>query len=289
VEHAPNGSAGLSLCRTLNPDLVVVDACLDDGSGRDWCRILQQELPHVLVQLGGNLAAVEDRSGGMENLSLVEHLPEALFMLERSGVIHAVNRQAEALLGLDRSEFQGRFLETFLPVEDMEGFRAQLATLWEKKHMRLSNISMRNREDKLCTVDLTGTIVASAGTPMALLLAHDVTERNRRERRERQGQKMEAIGQLAGGIAHDFNNLLTIILGYSDLLKLVLGPDAGGSILVEEIHKAAERAASLTRQLLAFSRQQLLSPRVVNLNTIVKDMEGMLRRLIGEHIDVTTF
>jgi len=103
-----------------------------------------------------------------------------------------------------------------------------------------------------------------------------------------QSQKLEAIGQLAGGVAHDFNNLLTAIIGYSDLSLKQISVENPIRSNLEEIKKAAERAASLTRQLLAFSRRQILEPKVLDLNAVVKDMHQMLRRLIGEHIDLTT-
>jgi signal transduction histidine kinase/ActR/RegA family two-component response regulator len=119
-------------------------------------------------------------------------------------------------------------------------------------------------------------------------LANDITERTRLEEQLRQSQKMEAIGQLAGGVAHDFNNLLTVITGYTDMLLDGLEPADPRFAPLEEIRKAGDRASSLTHQLLAFSRKQILEPKILDLNAEVADIEKMLRRVIGEHIDLVT-
>ena len=130
--------------------------------------------------------------------------------------------------------------------------------------------------------DPAGRLVAIEG------IARDITERKHLEEQLRQSQKMEAVGRLAGGVAHDFNNLLTAILGYSDLLLRQLSPIDSLRMDVEEIKKAGERATSLTKQLLAFSRKQVLQPRVLELNTAVAEMDNMLQRLIGEDIELIT-
>jgi len=117
-------------------------------------------------------------------------------------------------------------------------------------------------------------------------VTRDVTERLEMEDRLRQAQKMEAIGQLAGGIAHDFNNLLTAVMGYSDLLAVRLPPNDENRASIAEIRKAADRAAGLTRQLLAFARRQMLQPSTINLARLAGEVLPMLRRVIGEHIEV---
>ena len=132
-------------------------------------------------------------------------------------------------------------------------------------------------------------VVRDAGGPVKLVgIVQDITERTRLEEQFLQAQKMEAVGRLAGGVAHDFNNLLTAILGYSDLLLSQLPTGDGMRTDLEEIRKAGERAASLTRQLLAFSRQQMLEPKIIDVNEIVSNIDKLLRRLIGEDIVLVT-
>lgn len=119
-------------------------------------------------------------------------------------------------------------------------------------------------------------------------LAEDITEQRQLGEQLRQSQKLEAVGRLAGGVAHDFNNLLTAILGYSQLLLKSVPPTNSLHRMVNEIHRAGERAASLTTQLLAYSRRQMLQPKVFNLNDVVADLNKMLKQVIGEHVNLVT-
>jgi PAS domain S-box-containing protein len=125
-------------------------------------------------------------------------------------------------------------------------------------------------------------------TRQILGVATDITDRKQLEEQLRQAQKMEAIGRLAGGVAHDFNNLITVVMGHAELLLLDVPPDHPHRWELEEIRAAARRAAGLTQQLLAFSRRQVLQPRVVDLNELVTGMSTMLRRLMGEDIELRT-
>ena len=144
----------------------------------------------------------------------------------------------------------------------------------------------RTRSGRTVDVELAQRPMRHAGRIAELAVLSDVTDRLRLEEQLRQAQKMEAVGMLAGGVAHDFNNLLTIITGYSQLVLNSLPPDDPNRHSVDQIIQAGTRAASLTQQLLAFSRRQVLQPKVVELNTLVTSLSTMLRRLIGEDIDL---
>jgi PAS domain S-box-containing protein len=150
-------------------------------------------------------------------------------------------------------------------------------------------VQWKTRTGKNIITRLSGNVVFVEGNATECeMIAENVTEQRALEDQLRQAQKMEAIGRLAGGIAHDFNNLLTIIKGHSELLLSELRAGDQTAKEVQGVIRAADRAASLTRQLLAFSRRQLLSPKIVDLNSIVSNMEKMLPRLLGEDIRLTT-
>jgi two-component system, cell cycle sensor histidine kinase and response regulator CckA len=154
----------------------------------------------------------------------------------------------------------------------------------------------RRKDGTTFPVEYVGAPIEQRGTVAgAVVVFNDITQRKRAdealretEQRLRQSQKMEAVGQLAGGIAHDFNNLLTVIIGRSDRVHRHIGPDSAFRDDLELITTTGMRAASLTRQLLAFSRNQMLQPEVLDLNVVVRNTTGMLRRLIGEHIRLDT-
>ena len=150
-------------------------------------------------------------------------------------------------------------------------------------------VRWKRNDGKVITVRLSGRVVRRPEEAEVLeMIAEDVTEQRVLENQFRQAQKMEAVGRLAGGVAHDFNNLLMVIGGYTEQLLELTGNSHALHPKVEAIHHATERAATLTRQLLAFSRRQLLELKVVDLNAIVSDMERLLRPLIGESIELVT-
>jgi two-component system cell cycle sensor histidine kinase/response regulator CckA len=146
----------------------------------------------------------------------------------------------------------------------------------------------RKKDGSVIEVEVAASPLVFRGRPAWLALVSDVTEKRSLEAQLLQAQKMESIGRLAGGVAHDFNNLLGIITGYGGLLRQRVSKDPRLAKYVEDIVKAAERAAGLTHQLLAFSRKQVLQPRILDLNAVVGETEKMLRRLIGEDIQLVT-
>jgi two-component system cell cycle sensor histidine kinase/response regulator CckA len=144
----------------------------------------------------------------------------------------------------------------------------------------------RKKDGKIFEVELISHQFDYAGRRVRLVVAQDISERHLLEQQLRQAQKMEAVGRLAGGVAHDFNNLLMVIKGHTELLMSALSPADSVARKITQIDRAADRAAALTKQLLAFSRKQVLQPRVMNLNGVVEDMGKLLPRLIGEDVEL---
>ncbi len=151
-------------------------------------------------------------------------------------------------------------------------------------------VQWKRKDGRVIIVRLSGCAASNTDEPEEVLelIAEDITDRRQLEEQLRQAQKMDAVGRLAGGVAHDFNNLLMVINGYTEVLLEQLEPGSAMHHKVQSIQQAADRAATLTRQLLAFSRKQLLELKVVDVNTVVGDMERLLRPLIGENIELVT-
>jgi PAS domain S-box-containing protein len=217
---------------------------------------------------------------------LFESNPQPMWVFdEETFAFLAVNNAACVHYGYTREEFLGMTIRDIRPPEDGPALARQIAS--ESSQYPQAGVRRHRRKDgSVIDVEITSHPLVFEGRSAQFIFALDVTQRRKLEAQVRQSQKMEAVGQLAGGVAHDFNNLLTAILGYAELLAPRLRADPSGLEEVAEITKAGERAASLTRQLLAFSRRQVLELKVLDLNTIVRSVEKMLRRLIGEDIDL---
>jgi PAS domain S-box-containing protein len=223
---------------------------------------------------------------------LVEHAPIGMCEVSRTGRLRWVNRALAEMLGYDSGR---EFLDADTavggqpPLIDEHLFSqfatpargAAVETEWRRKDGTSIAVRLRGRAVQRSehADDLPETVA---------IIAEDLRERRGLEERLRTAHRLEAIGRLAGGIAHDFNNMLTAILGYSDMLLEQLDEQKPIFRDLQEIGKAARRAAALTHQLLAFSRRQLLKLEPLDVNAIVRDVEPMIRRLIGEHITIET-
>ncbi len=216
---------------------------------------------------------------------LFEDNPLPMWVFDRESLrFLEVNQAATARYGYTREEFLNMTLADIRPPEDVGRLKETVA---ESSGLVVpAQWRHRLKDGRLIDVEVASHTISYGGRPAVLSVLHDVTQRNQLEEHLRQAAKMEAVGMLAGGIAHDFNNLLTIINGYSHILLNALPAGDPNHTAVEQIMKAGERAAALTRQLLAFSRRQVLQPRVLNLNELLTGLESMLRRLIGEDIDL---
>jgi PAS domain S-box-containing protein len=230
----------------------------------------------------------EARSNGDRYRSLMQQAGEGIFVLDPQGTVLEVNRRAGEMLGYSPPDLVGRSFYDLVDADDRGSGRRRLDRLLQGGPPRSDHLRLRRADGGAVPVDLAASAAEAGGERVVLVLARDVTERDNLEEQLRQAQKMEAMGRLAGGVAHDFNNLLTVVTGYTAMLLADL--PAGHSLRrpLAEIKQAADRGTSLTRQLLTFSRRGPVSPQVLDLNAVVTDMTGMLRRLIGEDLVLTT-
>jgi two-component system, cell cycle sensor histidine kinase and response regulator CckA len=223
---------------------------------------------------------------------LFETAQDGILILDaHSGLITDVNPFLVNLLDYPREEFIGKTLWDIGPFRNIEASKAAFRELQDKEYIRYDDLPLEARSGRRVNVEFVSNVYGVNGKSVIQCNIRDITARKRAQQVDeqlRQSQKMEAVGQLAGGVAHDFNNLLCVILGYCELLEERLAPDDSKRRMVEQIHNAATRASALTRQLLAFSRLQVLRPLVLDLNRLVAGIETMLRRLIGEHIEIAT-
>jgi PAS domain S-box-containing protein len=221
--------------------------------------------------------------------SVVEDAPYGIYRASTSGRFLQVNPALQKMLGYELGEELLRrdlCSEIFRHTGEYQSLTALLTGTEEVKDIELE---WKRQDGTPITVRCSGRRINDEnGAPAYFeVFAEDVTEKRVLEKQLRMAQKMEAIGRLSGGIAHDFNNLLGVIIGYSRVLNKALGTNTALREHAVEIEKAGQRAASLTKQLLAFSRQQVLTPAVLCLNTLASDMEKMLPRLLGEDIEVS--
>jgi PAS domain S-box-containing protein len=244
-------------------------------------------LLHVRDITDRKLAEAALRSSEMLFHSVWENSADGMRLTDENGNMVAVNNAFCRLVGMRQEALEGKpftviFADSEQPERMMEQFRQRFRNrVIEPQRER--RLTLRN--GNVVTLEDTSSFVELRGQPQMLLgLFRDVTAQKRLEEQLRQSQKMEAIGQLAGGVAHDFNNLLTVINGHASLLIASGGLAGVAARSAQQISQAAERAAALTRQLLAFGRRQLMQPRQLDMNEVVTNMTKMLGRILGEDI-----
>jgi len=247
-----------------------------------------------LESVGGHIALAIERRRAEEDLRKSESmllllfernpLPTWLYEMETLKFIRA-NQAAFELYGYTREEFENMTILEIRPESQREKVLEHVRELRANQEEHEFWLH-QTKDGRAFEVEIISHELTYAGKRVRLVVAQDISERRQLELQLRQAQKMEAVGRLAGGVAHDFNNLLMVIKGHTELLLNVLPPAEMIARKIEQIARSADRATALTRQLLAFSRSQVLQPQIINLNSIVQEMGKLLPRLIGEDVEL---
>lgn len=237
------------------------------------------------------LRDISERVAAEEGLrqlaAIVQSSTDAIVGEDLNGVIIAWNPGAETMYGYTATEVFGRDARFLLPPEAIDEVAGNVERARNSESATYETVRMR-KDGKHIDVALTVSPIFDAERQVVGVsaIARDITERRRLEDQLRHSQKMEAVGRLAGGVAHDFNNLLSIIVGYTYLIQSSIGEGESLRSAADQIMSAAEKAGSLTRQLLAFSRKQVMRPEILDLNDITSALGRMVGRLVGEDVDV---
>jgi len=223
--------------------------------------------------------------------ALLESASQAILSVDSSGKIVLANHRAEEMFNYTREELLGAPIEMLLPESKREGHEQHRQKYFGQPRVRPMGIGMELSGLKRCGIEFPVEVsLSSIHTPdgvFAIAFVTDISQRKLLEEQLVHAQKMEAVGRLAGGVAHDFNNMLTVISGYNRMILDELRPDDPLRDYAEEIARAAGRAGAITKQLLVFSRRQMLEPRIITVNAIISQIEKMLLRLLGEDIQLT--
>jgi|SRR5579871_54701 len=257
---------------------------------------LDHHLLTLLSAIGGQIGQFTERRRSEESLRetaaryrlLFESNPHPMWVYDRETLAFlAVNNAAIEQYGYSREEFSRMSLKDIRPADDIPALLDDVHKSTSRLH-RDGPWRHRKKDGTVIAVEITAHPIQFDSRDACLVLSSDITERIKIEEQFHQSQRLESIGRLAGGVAHDFNNLLTVINGYTELILSRLPRESQFVEALGEIRGAGQRAASLTGQLLAFSRKQIVQPAVLNLNHVVTEVEKMLRRLIGEDIELAT-
>lgn len=236
------------------------------------------KLEHYALQLEGKVQFSEEKYA-----KLVQNASVAILILDENGRILEINRTGEELLGRTKTELAGDALATLVDLTKREMFQIEFVRMLREGSGRLTEVPICRDNAKTAVADWSAATVEFQQERVVLGILRDITKEVELKNQLLHAQKMEAVGRLAGGVAHDFNNLLTVISGYTQMV-METGCSSEQQEHLDEVFKASQRASALTQQLLAFSRRQVLQPQVVDLNSVIRNLERMLRRLIGEDI-----
>ena len=301
-EIAPDDWA---LARTVNEGVTIADELLEIDAFDGVTRTIRNYTAPVLGDDGKIMAAIvvnhditeqkkaeaQLRESEERYRSYVDNAPYGIFICDEQGRYLDLNRAASDITGFSREELLGMSITDIVAESDLESGLQHFQRVLETGRSS-GELRFRHKEGYLRHWSVEAVKIADN---RLLGFVTDITdrigaeeERQQLEQQLHQSQRMEAMGRLAGGVAHDFNNLLTVINGFSELLLENLTPEDPMRVDVEEIRGAARTAASLTEQLLAFSRRQIIAPRVLDLKQKFPPMESMLRRLIGEDIELVS-
>ena len=237
-----------------------------------------------LEQANASLEASEARYR-----DLVENARDMIWTVDLAGNVTFLNSACQHITGYTKEELLGKELADLAPPNSLEAAREALSRKWKNEKDTSFEIRIVAKSGNLVDLEVNSAILERNGSPSVVLaIARDISERKALQEQLQQSNKLEAVGRLAGGVAHDFNNLLTVIFGYSQLLLNRVNTEHPMHAGLDQIRQSAEKAAVLTRQLLAFSRKQPLQPAILDLSGLVAGMQKLLRRLIGEHIELVT-
>jgi len=228
----------------------------------------------------------------------VEFAPDAIIGVNPDGEVVLVNQQAEALFGYNRDELIGQMVETLVPERSCDGHPSRRDRYFEEPRTRPMGAGVElagvRKDGTEFPAEISLSAIETEEGILATAAVRDISERAESEREKAlqeqldQSRRLESVGQLAGGIAHDFNNILGVILNYAEFVGDELPPDSKATEDVEEIRRAAERAAALTRQLLIFSRREIVQPEQLDLREVVSQLENLLHRALGERVELDT-
>ena len=297
------GLAALALVRerTLDVPFICVSGTITEemavnamrAGANDWVTKgqLKRLLPAIERELREAKGRAALRATEASYTTLVQHAPIGIYRSSADGRFLAVNAALVRMLGHDSAaDVLALDLARDVYADPAERDRLVTRDSYTEHDYDEVEATWKRKDGRLLTLQLNVRVARDAVGRVEYYetFVRDLTDQRRLQEQLVQSQKMEAVGRLAGGIAHDFNNLLTVITSYSDLLLEDLAPTDPMRQDVEQVRHAADGAAALTRQLLAFSRQQVLAPRVVNLSAVVQSVEKMLHRVIGEDVELVT-